>query len=76
LAKPQIAAPGLLTAAEDQSLLKELALGGEQAFDQLGVQEKRDDDLVRDAVRLGVRRRANQMLGKKPSVDVHLVRVQ
>ncbi|MDB5366412.1 MAG: putative metallo-beta-lactamase [Rhodospirillales bacterium] len=76
LAKPQIAAPGLLSAAEDQSLLKELALGGEQAFDQLGVQEKRDDDLVRDAVRLGVRRRANQMLGKKPSVDVHLVRVQ
>ncbi|GIL37935.1 ribonuclease J [Roseiterribacter gracilis] len=76
LAKPQVAAPGLLTAAEDQNLLKELSLGGEQAFDQLGVPEKRDDDLVRDAVRLGVRRRANQMLGKKPNVDVHLVRVQ
>lgn len=76
LARPQVAAPGLLTATEDQSLLKELALGGEQAFDQLGVPEKRDDDLVRDAVRLGVRRRANQMLGKKPNVDVHLVRVQ
>ncbi len=75
MAPPQVAAPGLLSNTEDQAALGELALAAEAALDSLGVPDKREDDLVREAVRLGVRRKANQMLGKKPQVDVHLVRV-
>jgi ribonuclease J len=75
MAPPQVAAPGLLSNSEDQAALAELALAAEAALDALAVQDKREDDLVREALRLGVRRRANQLLGKKPQVDVHLVRV-
>ena len=45
------------------------------AFEDLGKGERRDDDAVREAARLAVRRFVNAEVGKKPQTEVHLVRI-
>jgi len=47
----------------------------ERAFDQLPAGPRRDDDGVRDAVRRVLRRAINERFGKRPLIEIHLVRI-
>ncbi len=75
LCPPQVSAPGLLNAeeevAEHQTLVDEIT----RALDRLSASQRRNDDSVREAARLAVRRTVKARRGKKPLTDIHLVRI-
>ncbi len=75
LAPPQISAPGLLNAEEEKEEHQILVDAVTHAIDRLPSSLRRDDDSVREAARLAVRRTVKVRRGKKPLTDVHLVRV-
>ena len=56
------AAPALLSAVE-------------RAVDELPTGSRRDDEAVRDAVQRALRRILNERFGKRPLVEIHLVRI-
>ena len=56
-------------------LLDRMADAGEAAFDALSGKDRRDTDVVEEAVRLGVRREIARIWGKKPAVDVLVMEV-
>ncbi|CCG41348.1 ribonuclease J [Magnetospirillum molischianum] len=75
LGDPQLTALGLLDAAheaEEHAAVIEAVIAGIEA---LPVKARRDDAVVREAARLGVRRSLRDSHGKKPITEVHLVRV-
>jgi ribonuclease J len=45
------------------------------ALDRMPPPQRRDDDAVKEAVRLAVRRAFNASQGRKPVTEVHLVRI-
>jgi ribonuclease J len=45
------------------------------AVEALPATTRRDDDLVRDAVRRELRRVINDRFGKRPLIEIHLVRI-
>jgi ribonuclease J len=47
----------------------------ERAVDALPAAARRDDDLVRDAVRRNLRRTINERFGKRPLTEIQLVRI-
>ena len=47
----------------------------ERAVDELPTGSRRDDEAVRDAVRRALRRTLNERFGKRPLVEIHLVRI-
>ena len=47
----------------------------ESAVDELPTGSRRDDEAVRDAVRRALRRTLNERFGKRPLVEIHLVRI-
>jgi ribonuclease J len=47
----------------------------ERALDELPAGARRDDDAVRDAVGRKLRRATNERFGKRPLVEIHLVRI-
>ncbi len=75
IADPQLSAPGLLSEGpEDEELL---GLAGDDVLDaieDLPANKRRDDDVVRETARKALRKFFRQELGKKPLVDVHLMR--
>jgi len=73
LAPPQIAAPGLYDAAEITALGLPQRLA--DAVGELPGPLRRDDDALRDAARGILRRLVGQALGKRPAVELHLVRL-
>jgi ribonuclease J len=76
VADPQIAAMGLFDGdPQAPDLLRDLSEQVRDAVERLPAGGRRDDDVVREAVRSAVRRSLNQSHGKKPVTDVHLVRV-
>lgn len=58
-----------------EDFLDGLADAAEQAFDRLGKRDRRDPDMIEEAVRRGVRREAAKIWGKKPIVDVTVLEV-
>lgn len=75
VAEPQLSAPGLLGDGEDDEELSEIARAEVlDAIVDLPANRRRDDDEVREAARKALRRFFRQELGKKPLVDVHLMR--
>jgi ribonuclease J len=74
LAKPRLSSFALAESHEDETLR-----GAEQAvsrtLQELEFEELRDDEAVREAVRLAVRHHFTSRLGKRPIVDVQLIRV-
>ncbi len=74
LAEPQIAAVGLVDDPDDE-VIGEAIDAIWKAVDGLSKGARRDDDTVRDAIRLAVRRVFRERLGKKPMTEVHFVRV-
>jgi ribonuclease J len=47
----------------------------ERVVDELPTGLRRDDEAVRDAVQRGLRRALNERFGKRPLVEIHLVRI-
>ena len=75
MASPQVSATGLLSADQDQAALKKVVTDVELELDGLTGPILRNDAEVREVTRLAVRRALFGLTGKKPAVDVHLVRV-
>jgi len=70
LSDPQVSLQGLPLGPEDFDALDEV----ERAIGGLAARQRRDDERLSEAVRLGLRRAVFSLCGKKPIVTVHLVR--
>jgi ribonuclease J len=75
LGEPQITAMGLLDAEHEAEEHEAVVDAVRDAIGELSATARRDDAVVREAVRLAVRRHLRQSHGKKPLTDVHLFRV-
>lgn len=73
-ADPQITVHGLLDPELDAEVLDELSESVLAAVNALPPGD-RDDDAVKEAARLAVRRSLHASRGKKPVTDVHVVRI-
>jgi ribonuclease J len=74
LATPQVTVPGLGD-NESDDLGVRLAERVTEAIDELSARERRDDDAVREAARLALRRSLKAWHGKRPVTEIHLVRI-
>lgn len=75
LGAPQLSAPGLLERDDVNGVLDGAVDEIRRAIDGLSTREAAVDDAVREAARRAVRRVFRTELGKKPVIDIHLVRV-
>ncbi|MHA1567761.1 MAG: ribonuclease J [Alphaproteobacteria bacterium] len=76
VADPQLSAPGLLGNGNGDLALLEDAIGDVcDAVEELSAKSLRDDKTVKDVAYRAVRRFFRVELGKKPAVEVHLVRL-
>ena len=73
LAPPQVTVHGI--ADEDDELLDVLEDDVGRAVGGLPASDRRDDDAVREAARVAIRRTLKAAAGKRPVTDVHVVRV-
>jgi ribonuclease J len=71
--QPQISAPGLFAEAGEETT--QIAADLARAVVDLPAPMKREDGALREAARSAVRRAVNRRLRKRPSVEVHLLRV-
>ena len=74
-ADPVVSLQGVVDNDTSEGLIEGAADAVAGAFEDLGKGERRDDDAVREAARLAVRRFVNAEVGKKPQTEVHLVRI-
>jgi ribonuclease J len=74
-AEPQISIQGLLEPEEMEEAREEAAEAVRAALDKLKPAERRLDSAVKEAVRLAVRKTLQNLHGKKPLTEVHLVRL-
>ena len=70
----QLSSIGLVDQDED-GVVQALRSAASQAAEGLSERQYRDDDVVREAVRVAVRREARKLIDKRPLAHVHLVRV-
>ena len=75
VAPPAISLIGLVEDAAGSTALPFLRDALERGFDQLPAGPRRDDDGVRDTVRRVLRRAINDRFGKRPLIEIHLVRI-
>ncbi len=75
LGDPQLSAPGLLDAEHEAEEYGAVVRAVRAAIVELPPGKIRDDEAMKEAVRLAVRRHLRASHGKKPLTDVHLVRV-
>jgi ribonuclease J len=75
MAQPVVSATGLLSPEQDQKLLRQVVDDVAEELDEMTVPMLRNDGEVREAIRLATRRSLFALTGKKPAIDVHLVRV-
>lgn len=75
LASPKLSAPSIFDRDEDDKLHDQARRGLDRLIDGLGPAERRDDEAVRLAVVQTVRRFCRDHMGKRPAVDVHIMRV-
>jgi ribonuclease J len=66
---------GLIEGPEAGEILAEVGFAVRKAVEDLPVQSRLDDEAVRQAARIAVRRSFNATQGKKPLTEVHLVRL-
>jgi len=74
--EPEISTIGLYEPEEEDADFEELESAVNHAVQRLGKRERKDDAAVEEAVRLGLRRTVNRLLGKKPMVMVHVIRFE
>lgn len=75
VADPQVAVMGLLEGEEDHADRLELVRLIRTAVENLPRPSRQDDQALREAARLAVRRAFNAWQGRKPLTEVHLIRV-
>ena len=76
LGEPQLSAPGLLDAGHEPEELEAVVDAVRRAVTEADAKGKdKDDESLKEAIRLAVRRHLRESHGKKPMTDVHLVRV-
>jgi ribonuclease J len=75
LAQPTISTIGLVEPAAAEAAAPALRSAVERALDELLGGLRRDDEAVRDAARRALRRVLNERFGKRPLVEIHLVRI-
>jgi ribonuclease J len=75
VAPPAISLIGVVQPEVAERAMPGLHDGIERALDELPAGPRRDDETVRDAVRRALRRILNERFGKRPLVEIHLVRV-
>jgi ribonuclease J len=73
--EPQLALPGLVGEEGAAGLVAETVAAIEDAIEELPAATRRDDVALKEAVRLAIRRSVRLARGKKPAIEVHLVRV-
>jgi ribonuclease J len=73
IAQPQITVHGLI--GEDAEDAMGLIASVEKAINAMPAGARTDDDVVREAVRIAIRRSLNNSIGKKPVTEVHVVRI-
>jgi ribonuclease J len=75
LAPPTISTIGVVEPAAAEAAAPALRSAVERALDELPGGLRRDDEAVRDAARRALRRILNERFGKRPLVEIHLVRI-
>ncbi|HVO16629.1 MAG TPA: ribonuclease J [Alphaproteobacteria bacterium] len=75
LAPPQVTLQGLADEVEAGELARAVAAAVRSAVEELPRPRRRDDAEVREAARLAVRRAVRTTRGKKPPIDIHVVRL-
>jgi ribonuclease J len=75
LAPPTISTIGVVEPAAAEAAAPALRAAVERALDELPTSLRRDDEAVRDAARRALRRILNERFGKRPLVEIHLVRI-
>lgn len=73
--EPQVTIAGVLDGEEGADDLDEVVAAVRGAVGRLPTGSRRDDEAVREAARLAVRRTIKDIHGKKPVTEVHLVRI-
>jgi ribonuclease J len=74
LAVPQVTVQGIVEEA-DEGALDALGTAVGEAIGDLSAADRRDDDAVREAARLAIRRSLKASYGKRPVTDIHIVRI-
>ncbi|PPQ33700.1 ribonuclease J [Rhodopila globiformis] len=73
LGRPRVSAPGLLE--PDEAGTDRVADDFADTLRDLPADVRRDDTLLADAARAALRRALGRRIGKRPAVDVHLIRI-
>jgi ribonuclease J len=74
-APPAISVIGLAEAAAAEAAAPALRLAVERAVAELPAGPRHDDEAVREAVRRSLRRALNERFGKRPVIEIHLIRL-
>ena len=74
-APPAISLIGVVEEAAATAAAPFLRDAAERAVEELPAGPRRDDNVVRDAVRRTLRRAINERFGKRPLIEIHLVRI-
>ncbi|HEY1299570.1 MAG TPA: ribonuclease J [Stellaceae bacterium] len=74
-APPSVNLIGLVEGEAAAAAAPHLQRAAERAIDELPAARRRDDDAVRDAIRRALRRVFNERFGKRPLIEVQLIRV-
>jgi ribonuclease J len=75
VADPKVAVIGLIDRDDGSAGLDTLAEAVRRAIEAMPSAARRDDESVRQAARIAVRRSLNASQGKKPVTEVHLIRL-
>ena len=75
LAAPRVSSRGIVAEDEVQGLAAELAGRGARALERLSSMQRRDDGAVEEAVRTAMRRHVRSGYGRRPLVEVHVMRI-
>jgi ribonuclease J len=75
VAPPTISLIGVVEAAEAEAAAPVIRSAVERALEELPSGLRRDDEAVRDSARRTLRRVINERFGKRPLVEIHLVRI-
>ena len=74
-ASPAVSAIGLVEAAATEAAAPMLRAAVERAVADLPADARRNDETIRDAVRRVLRRVFNERFGKRPLIEIHLIRI-
>jgi ribonuclease J len=74
LASPKVTVHGVIEETDDV-MLDELSAAVAKAVNDLSVKDRREDEAVREAARVAVRRSLRANFGKRPVTEVHIMRI-